>query len=391
MSFLKALLGIKKINSTLFYKEFSEDNKQLRELEELSMRVKTREKKAFIDRDIKLLKLGLEGEKNVAYELKSSKIPMICLHNIRLEDGDDVAQLDFVVITHRFIMVLETKRLNGDIYINEAGEFIRYIKNKQGKVLKKEGMYSPIAQNDRHVRILREILIKNGIIKTFSTISKVIIANPKSIINSSKVPSKIKKEILKYDQITEMINTEIKNHEKSGEAFESLMDNVAVFLMKNNREVDIDYYNKYSLTEEDFQKEAILEEVAVDEKSIENRKEENIIAQDNISSIGYKAEVNNAESNNTLAKFIVSKDSKCNVEDTKDISTILCNKLKEYRTNMARMENNKPYFIYNNNTLDEIVATKPKTKEELLKVKGFGPVKVEKYGEGILNIISEIV
>lgn len=40
MSFLKALLGIKKINSTLFYKEFSEDNKQLRELEELSMRVR---------------------------------------------------------------------------------------------------------------------------------------------------------------------------------------------------------------------------------------------------------------------------------------------------------------------------------------------------------------
>jgi len=84
-------------------------------------------------------------------------------------------------------------------------------------------------------------------------------------------------------------------------------------------------------------------------------------------------------------------DLECNVEGTKDISTILCNKLKEYRTNMAKMENNKPYFIYNNNTLDEIVAAKPKTKEELLKVKGFGPIKVEKYGQGILNIISEVV
>ncbi len=354
MSFLKALLGIKKINSPVFYKEFSENNKQLRELEELSRNVKTKEKKAFIDRDIILLKLGLEGEKNVAYELKSSKIPMLCLHDIRLEDGEDVAQLDFVVITHRFIMVLETKRLNGDIYINEVGEFIRYIKNKNGKVLKKEGMYSPIVQNDRHVRILREILIKMGIIKTFSTISKVIIANPKSIINRSKAPSKIKKEIFKYDQITEMINKEIKNNEKSGEALESLMESVAAFLIKNNKEIDIDYYKKYSLTEEDFQEKAILEEVAVEE-------------------------------------FIDIEDTECNIEDTKDISTILCNKLKEYRTNMARMENNKPYFIYNNNTLDEIVAMKPKTKEELLKVKGFGPVKVEKYGEGILNIINEVV
>ncbi len=316
---------------------------------------------------------------------------MICLHNIRLEEGDDVAQLDFVVITHRFIMVLETKRLNGDIYINEAGEFIRHIKNKNGKVLKKEGMYSPIAQNDRHVRIFREILIKNGIIKTFSTISKVIIANPKSIINRSKAPSKIKKEIFKYDQITEMINEEIKNHEKSGEAFESLMDNVAVFLMKNNKEIDIDYYNKYSLTEDDFQEKAILEEVAVEEKSIENIKEEKKIVQDKSSIIGDKAELIDAETNNILEEFIDIDDLECNVEGTKDISTILCNKLKEYRTNMAKMENNKPYFIYNNNTLDEIVAAKPKTKEELLKVKGFGPIKVEKYGQGILNIISEVV
>lgn len=132
------------------------------------------------------------------------------------------------------------------------------------------------------------------------------------------------------------------------------MESVAAFLIKNNKEIDIDYYKKYSLTEEDFQEKAILEEVVVEE-------------------------------------FIDLEGSECNVEDTKDISTILCNKLKEYRTNMARIENNKPYFIYNNNTLDEIVAMKPKTKEELLKVKGFGPVKVEKYGEGILNIINEVV
>ncbi|WP_346890810.1 HRDC domain-containing protein [Clostridium sp. UBA3887] len=161
--------------------------------------------------------------------------------------------------------------------------------------------------------------------------------------------------------------------------------------MKNNKEIDIDYYNKYSLTEDDFQEKAILEEVAVEEKSIENIKEEKKIVQDKSSIIGDKAELIDAETNNILEEFIDIDDLECNVEGTKDISTILCNKLKEYRTNMAKMENNKPYFIYNNNTLDEIVAAKPKTKEELLKVKGFGPIKVEKYGQGILNIISEVV
>ncbi|MEG1254393.1 nuclease-related domain-containing protein [Clostridium sp.] len=252
MSFLKNFLGIKYVNSHIYYKEFTTGNSQLKDLEELSERVKNKNKKAFIDRDIKLLKIGLVGEKNVDYEIKNSKVPMICLHDIRLQDRDEVAQLDFVIITHRFIMVLETKQLNGDIYINEAGEFTRAIKNKDGNVIKKEDMYSPIVQNDRHVRILREILVRNGLIKTFSIISKVVISNPKCIINRTKAPARIKKEIFKYDQITDVLNKEMKNHEKSGEAFEDIMENVARFLVENNKNVDINYYKKYSLIEEDF-------------------------------------------------------------------------------------------------------------------------------------------
>ena len=64
---------------------------------------------------------------------------MICLHDIRIEDGDYAAQLDFVVITHKYIMILETKKLNGDILINECGDFIRSIKNNYSKGTKKRG------------------------------------------------------------------------------------------------------------------------------------------------------------------------------------------------------------------------------------------------------------
>ncbi|MEG0611636.1 MAG: NERD domain-containing protein [Clostridium sp.] len=371
MSFLKNLLGIKNINSPIYYKEFTEENIQLKELEELSYRVKNINKKALIDRDIKLLKIGLSGEKNVDYEIRNSKVPMICLHDIRLQDGNDVAQLDFVIITHRFVMVLETKQLNGDIYINEVGEFTRAIKNKEGRVIKKEGMYSPIAQNDRHVRILREILVRNGIIKTFSIISKVVISNPKSIINRSKAPAKIKKEIFKYDQITEVLNKELKNYEKSGEAFEDLMENLGKFLVENNKNIDINYYKKYSLTEEDFLDESADTCTRVEEISIE------VVNELNIGAVEEAKELDVIDSVD-----LQNKDQK------DDVSEEIYNKLKEYRTAMARIEMSKPYFIYNNQTLDEIIEVKPRTKEELLKVRGFGPVKVEKYGDEILKIIG---
>ena len=83
------------------------------------------------------------GEQNVYYELKNSFIPMLCFHDIRLEYNDYVAQFDFIVITTKFIYVLETKKLSGDIEVNSDGDFIRIFKNNNGKVIKKEGMYSP--------------------------------------------------------------------------------------------------------------------------------------------------------------------------------------------------------------------------------------------------------
>ncbi|MBB6715595.1 HRDC domain-containing protein [Clostridium gasigenes] len=384
MSIIKSLLGIKEIKNTIFYKDFSEDNRWLNELIDISSRIKSNKKKN-IDRDIAFLKAGISGEKNVYYELKNSFIPMICLHDIRIEDGDYAAQLDFVVITHKYIMILETKKLNGDILINECGDFIRSIKNNYSKGIKKEGIYSPIAQNDRHVRILKEILIKNGKIKNMPVISGVVIANPKSIVNKTKASKKIKDEIFRYDQLTEILNEKLKSY-KDGEMFEHRMKEVADFLIINNKNIHIDYNKKYSLTEEDFIGNNEMAEVVINEfkaNKIEYKKieidEEKIVEEKIVEEV---------------IKKITEKDSEYKLSEKEVISSessdILINKLKEYRTSMARSEKVSPYFIYNNETLGEIIKVKPKNKEELMKVRGFGPIKVEKYGDSIIDIINVV-
>ncbi|MBU3105488.1 HRDC domain-containing protein [Clostridium gasigenes] len=384
MSIIKSLLGIKEIKNTIFYKDFNEDNRWLNELIHISSRIKSNKKKN-IDRDIAFLKAGISGEKNVYYELKNSFIPMICLHDIRIEDGDYAAQLDFVVITHKYIMILETKKLNGDILINECGDFIRSIKNNYSKGIKKEGIYSPIAQNDRHVRILKEILIKNGKIKNMPVISGVVIANPKSIVNKTKASKKIKDEIFRYDQLTEILNEKLKSY-KDGEMFEHRMKEVADFLIINNKNIHIDYNKKYSLTEEDFIGNNEAAEVVINEfkaNKIDYKKieidEEKIVEEKIVEE---------------LIKKITKKDSEYKLSGKEVISSessdILINKLKEYRTSMARSEKVSPYFIYNNETLGEIIKVKPKNKEELMKVRGFGPIKVEKYGDSIIDIINVV-
>lgn len=344
MAFLENALNLifskSTITNPIFIRDFQKENEQLRDLIELSCKV-TSSKKNFIDRDITLLKQGLAGEQNVYYELKNSFLPILCLHDIRLEYQDYAAQLDFVVISHKSIYILETKKLNGDIEINSDGDFIRIIKNNFGKVVKKEGMYSPISQNQRHVNILKELLIKEGLIRKLPVKSAVVIANPKTIINKYKSPKDMQKNIYKYDQLSNLLKKELADKNNDMNLLDKYMYDIANFLVKNNKPIKIDYMSKYSLTDEDF--------------NTENLKEAEIC---------------------TVSQLACTNDS------------VLCDNLKKYRLETSKQENVKPYFIFTNAQLDFLVEAKPKTKDELLKISGFGEKKVERYGDSIINIIN---
>lgn len=64
-------------------------------------------------------------------------------------------------------------------------------------------------------------------------------------------------------------------------------------------------------------------------------------------------------------------------------------KLKEFRLQQSRKENLKPYMVFNDAQMNDLIDKNPQNKDELIKVSGFGAVKVEKYGEMILRILKE--
>lgn len=360
----KAIIGLlngkRTVTSPIFMKEFDKENQQLKDLIELSNKVNSN-KKELIDFDIILLKQGLDGEQNVNYELKNSFIPMLCLHDIRIEYNDYVAQYDFIIITNKFIMVLEAKKLNGDIEITASGDFIRSLKTNTGKVFKKEGMYSPISQNERHVNILREVLVKERVIKTLPIKSAVVLANPKTIVNKTKAPKSIQNNIYKYDQLTNLLKKELNDDKNTKNMLEKYMYEISDFLIKNHKPITMNNMAKYSLTEEDFIKKE-------QEHCIEENKNQ--------------VEKSNNEENESQVKKIIN-DVKSINNDTETYEL-----LKRYRLNTSKEEGIKPYFIFNNEELDFLIQRKPKTKDELQLVKGFGPKKLEKYGEDILGIIN---
>ncbi|GIM29422.1 ATP-dependent DNA helicase RecQ [Clostridium polyendosporum] len=70
---------------------------------------------------------------------------------------------------------------------------------------------------------------------------------------------------------------------------------------------------------------------------------------------------------------------------------ILFKKLRILRKNMAEKDGVKPYIIFSDASLIEIANFKPRSREELLSIRGVGEKKLQRYGEFILNLINDHV
>ena len=117
-----------------------------------------------INLEMKKIRAGLRGERDVAHFLDHAyrnDDDIIVLHDIRLEldDGKSpnplVAQIDHVVITrYRTIYLLETKAMLGNIERDENGDWYQYY----GGGRNKKKLPCPIAQGDRHCRIVSQVM-----------------------------------------------------------------------------------------------------------------------------------------------------------------------------------------------------------------------------------------
>jgi len=72
-----------------------------------------------------------------------------------------------------------------------------------------------------------------------------------------------------------------------------------------------------------------------------------------------------------------------------DADAGLWNALRVCRKTLADAQNVPPYIIFNDATLAEMIAVRPRTAAELLGVNGVGKTKLEKYGEAFLRVIRE--
>eukprot|EP00040_Diaphanoeca_grandis_P043222 m.8885 g.8885 ORF g.8885 m.8885 type:complete len:844 (-) comp7259_c0_seq1:201-2732(-) len=66
--------------------------------------------------------------------------------------------------------------------------------------------------------------------------------------------------------------------------------------------------------------------------------------------------------------------------------SVLQKKLKQFRYEAATARGKKAFHVFSNKELELLAFVQPTTKAALLNVRGFGPQKVQEYGQGIIDV-----
>lgn len=321
-----------RFKETVFYKETSDLKDRYNALKKLSDKYPNNKE---LLSEMMTIKRGLDGEDEIAYQLKKAHIGMYVLRDIKVKYEDLTAQIDYVIITPVYTYYIECKNLVGNITVTDKGDFIRELTINGKKV--KKGMNSPLRQVEAQREVLRKIwdsgsstIKKLFASKYFDDYRKVlvVVANQDTILNTSKAPKAMKYKILQADGLIRQIEYDL-NHRKNGELFDT----------KNSMEKTAQSYINISIKE----------------------------------AINY---------------YDYYKENYCS-----HISNQVCDDLKdrliELRKKRSREMKIPAYYVYTNIELDKIVELRPKTIEELNDYNILTPVKVNIHGKAIIEEIKK--
>ena len=306
--------------------------------------------KSKIEKEIKICTWGMLGEKNIAFELRNSGIPMYVLHDVNIEIEDLTAQIDYIVVTRKLNFIIECKNLIGDIEIDNNGNFLRKYTFK-GKQIK-EGIYSPITQNQRHLEVLKKvkkssnnanIIYRMAIDKFFDQYHKsiVVLSNPKTILNAKYAKKDVKDKVIRADQLNAYIKNKMSESKEVSSNDKELLERAERFLKLHNQ------------SKSSFEKRYQEFASAVGVDYAQDFGIDNITKDTSINKSANSAYLSNSGYNNFFDNAVEENLNDIEPKQELENKTIDMDKLraelKEMRLKTSRKENIKPYFIFNDN------------------------------------------
>lgn len=188
---------------------------------------------------------GYNGEKSVYRMLTFlDEQKYYIFHNLRLKINQFYFQMDFLIVTTKFILISEAKNIAGTLLFDELGQFIRIIDDKE------EGFQDPISQVQLHKKQLQKWLEKNHFPKTPIEYA-VVVSKPSTIIKMNTRNPEVRKRVLPLTKLLEFIENSdryYKNESLSMKQLKMMNKN----LLKDNTPFIPNLLEKYNLSKNDI-------------------------------------------------------------------------------------------------------------------------------------------
>ena len=328
MGLIDSAIDALRFKETVFFKENSDLQLKYDALDRLNNEYPNNEE---LQSELYIIKKGLEGENEIAYQLKKSNIGMYVLRDIKLKHKDLKAQIDYIIITPVFTYYVECKNLVGNIMVTDKGDFIREFTINGKK--KEKGMYSPLRQVEAQREVVRKIWESNSSTikrlfasKKFDYYRRVLVvaANQDTILNTNKAPKDMKYKILRADSLIRQIEYDLA-HRDNNDYVESKkgMEEIAQAYLDLSLKEDIDYYNYY-------------------------------------------------------------KEKYCDISN----DDVLREKLIEFRKKRSTGMNIPAYYVFTNDELEQLIRLKPKKLDDLKNSNILSSIKIKTHGEQIIEIFK---
>ena len=332
MGLIDSLVDATRFKDTVFYKVSCDLQTRYDALKKLSAEYPSNDK---VQAELSIIKRGLDGENEIAYQLKKASIGMYVLRDVKVKYEDLAAQIDYVIITPAYTYYVECKNLVGNITVTERGDFIRELTISGKKV--KKGIYSPLRQVEAQREVIRKIwdaktstLKKLIASKDFNHYRRVLVvaANQSTILNVNRAPKDMKYKVMRADSLVRQIEYDLK-HRGSGEYSRSKrdMEEIAQWYIDLSVKDNTDYYEFYK-------------------------------------------------------KKFCGGSEVVGGEDLKK-------RLIEFRKSRAGELKIPLYYVFTNEELEQLVKTRPKTLAELEKSGVLAAIKTKTHGRQIVDIINK--
>lgn len=220
---------------------------RIQKVEALSKRLKEDHPKGpDIQQDLINLLSGYKGEKALAYYLDF--LPdkgYYIFHNLRLPSGKYYFQIDYLVMTTHFAIVLECKNFFGSLFFDEA--FKQLIRTANGQ---EEAFPDPVSQAKWHKEQLR-VWLKEHHFPNIPIEYLIIISNPATILKTNSNSAEIKKHVV-HSQIFLERFRELGSKFRQEVTAEKGLRKLSKLLLKSHTPEDGDVLKKYGLASSDI-------------------------------------------------------------------------------------------------------------------------------------------